>query len=652
MVLMSELVIRYAAQGHQQVLDAERRVRTSISETARTAAKESGVTKQWMERNKAALAGIGLAAGGAMAAIISQTPDLVAGLSETQLWFSMFAQTMGQEWSPALDWFNGLLEDALGWFEALPGPVKVLVSWIALIVLGLLIAIPTIALFVWSLGTIAAALGGLTFVTAAGGLTLLGIAVGVLAGLVLGGAVVWLLWQTGVLKAVEEAGAYVGQFAYNAGVVFGNLKDNLVEWFTLVAQSAGLWGAEFALNWVDGIVSNIPFLGDLLGPKIDSMKTVLDTAGADLQAKWAEWNSSGGFSDGLMEGVVTPSWQNDPSQMAHPVTDWLDGLLGGTAGDGGQSDRLNDLMPSMPDFAMPPGYSEATEQLRDLEQQAADLDATAATTSTNVSASMSTMAANTSTSSQLLSTATETAATGTSGTFDTLVGKAPKWGSDLMGLFVTGVNSKYGGLISALTRIRSAIESALSFDIVANDRMAERWGSDFVQHFNAGLAAQPLTLPEMPEPPKVSRVIDTTLGAVPEMPPTPALSTTLDMVLGAAPDLPDISPTTRIVDMILGAVPEIPRISATIDAMFSAIPEFSFAQASPMGAAAPMAPAAIPAPIVGSAPAAPTRQEIITVTLESGAIQITGSKADNLNERALRQIVRDEIPAALRNRGR
>ena len=609
MVLMSELVIRYAAQGFQQVLDAERRVRTSISETARTAAKESGVTKQWMERNKTALAAIGVAAGGAMAAIISQTPDLVAGLSEAQMYFSMFAMEIGQTWSPALDTFNGLLEGALGWFESLPTPIKNAIGGIAGIGLGLLVAIPAIALFVWSLSTIGIALAGITIGPFIGAMGLLTLGLAVVAGALLGGLIVWGLWKTGIIQAIEDAGAWFGRFAQNTITVLGNLKDNLFEWGGLVAASAGLWGAQFALNWIDGITKNIPFLGDALAPKIDSLRTALDSAGSDLQARWTEWNTSGGFQDGLMEGMIIsqPTPNRTISDTIGGFDSWLFGSGSGTGGN-----RLNELMSGMPEFTMPPGYDDATQKLLDLQQQAADLDATAATTSTNVSASMSTMAANTSTSSQLLSTATETAATGTSGTFDTLVGKAPKWGSDLMGLFVTGVNSKYGGLISALTRIRSAIESALSFDIVANDRMAERWGSDFVQHFNAGLAAQPLTLPEMPEPPKVSRVIDTTLGAVPEM----------------------------------------PRISATIDAMFSAIPEFSFAQASPMGAAAPMAPAAIPAPIVGSAPAAPTRQEIITVTLESGAIQITGSKADNLNERALRQIVRDEIPAALRNRGR
>ena len=82
-------------------------------------------------------------------------------------------------------------------------------------------------------------------------------------------------------------------------------------------------------------------------PKIDSLKATLDTAGADLQKRWDEWNSSGGLRDSLMVGVVTPAWENDPSLMKHPVTDWLDRLFGG--GDtSSQADRLQEMFAGMP----------------------------------------------------------------------------------------------------------------------------------------------------------------------------------------------------------------------------------------------------------------------------------------------------------------
>lgn len=492
------MATEFASSGADKVVRDEERVEKAISRTARTAERSEGKTRQWMDRHRGALTAIGVAAGGAMAAIISQTPDLVAGLSETQLYFSMFAMEIGQTWSPALEGFNGLLEAALGWFEKLPDPIKELIGGLTGIGLALLVAIPTIALFVWSLSTIGAAAAGLSLTTAVGGLTLLGAAVGIVGGLLIGGIVVWALWRTGVLKAIEEAGARVGQFAYNAGVIFGNLKDNILEWLGLVAASAGLWGAQFALNWIDGIVSNIPFLGDLLGPKIDSLKGVLDQAGADLQKRWDEWGSSGGLRDGLMVGTVTPAWENDPSLMKHPVTDWMNSLFGGAPGaeDTGQTDRLSQILP---DFEMPAGYSDALTRLQEIQTQSEALDRTASTTASNVSASMETMAVNVAGSSQSVSTTTESAAGDVATTFDTLVSRSPKWGSDLMSHFVAGVNMQFPALLSTLSRIRSAIENALSFDIVANDRMAARWGSDFVEHFNAGLASQPIKLPEIPD---------------------------------------------------------------------------------------------------------------------------------------------------------
>ena len=89
----------------------------------------------------------------------------------------------------------------------------------------------------------------------------------------------------------------------------------------------------------------------------------------------------------------------------------------------------------------------------------------------------------------------------TSASFYNLVARSPKWGSDLMGHFVAGVNMQFPALLSTLSRIRAAIENSLSFYIVANDRMAARWGSDFVQHFGAGMQqAAPAMMFPIPAP--------------------------------------------------------------------------------------------------------------------------------------------------------
>jgi len=507
-VTVSETVIRFMSIGADKVVRDEDRVDKAISKTAKNAEKNEKKTKRWMERHKTALTTIGVAAAGAMAGVIAASPSLQAALSGVYLEFSMLAMDIGERWAPAFEYLEGIAGGIVEAWDKLPGPLKDVIAYGLLAGLGILALAGAVAGLTLLLGPLTAALGteglagllagGLGLTTAAGGLTLLGAAVGVLGGLVLGGIVVWLLWKSGVLKAVEEAGARVGQFAYNAGVVFGNLKDNIVEWLTLVAQSAGLWGAQFALNWIDGIVSNIPFLGDLLGPKIDSLKGVLDQAGADLQKQWDEWNSSGGFRDGLTEGVVTPSWANDPSKMQHPVTDWMNSLFGGApgAGDTGQTDRLSQILP---DFETPAGYSDALMRLQEIQTQSEALDRTASTTASNVSASMETMAVNVAGSSQSVSTTTESAAGDVATTFDSLVSRSPKWGSDLMGLFVVGLNSQYPALLSAVARIRSTIESALSFDIATNDRAAMRWGSDLVEMFGTGMR-QAMPMMAIPSP--------------------------------------------------------------------------------------------------------------------------------------------------------
>lgn len=508
MVTVSETVIRFMSLGADKVVRDEDRVDKAISKTAKNAEKNEKKIGRWMERHKTALTAIGVAAAGVMAGVIAASPSLQAALSGVYLEFSMLAMDIGERWAPAFEYLEGIAGDIEEAWDKLPGPLKDVIAYGLLAGLGLLAVAGAVAGLTWLLGPLTAALGaeglagllagGLGLTTAAGGLTLLGAAVGVLGGLVLGGIVVWLLWKSGVLKAVEEAGARVGQFAYNAGVVFGNLKDNIVEWLGLVAASAGHWGAQFALNWIDGIVSNIPFLGDLLGPKIDSLKATLDTAGADLQKRWDEWNSSGGLREGLTVGVVTPAWENDPSLMKHPVTDWLDGLFGG--GDtSSQADRLQEMFAGMPAVEIP-GYSDSMQQLQDLQTQMETFETTADESMSQVSQSMATMATNASTSSQSVVTTSQTTTATVAATYDDLVAKAPVWGSDLMGRFIVGVNSKYGALLSTLARIRSAIESALSFDITRNDLMAERWGSDFIGHFAAGMQAAPAPAAAIPAP--------------------------------------------------------------------------------------------------------------------------------------------------------
>lgn len=506
MVTVSEVVIKYLSLGADKLVRDEDRVDKAISKTAKNAEKNEKKTKRWMERHKTALTAIGVATAGAMAGVIAASPSLQAALSGVYLEFSMLAMDIGERWAPAFEWLEGIAGDLTEAWDKLPEPLKDVISYGLLVALGFLAIAGAAAGLLWLLGPLTAALGanglagllsgGLGLTTAAGGLTILGAAVGVLGGVVLGGIVVWLLWKSGVLKAIEEAGARVGQFAYNTGVRFRNLCDNVLGWLELTALGAAHWGAQFALNLIKPL-QKVPFFGDLLQPKIDSLQTALDAAGTELQSRWTEWETHG-FLGGIEVGVVTPSWANDPSQFKHPVTDWMENLFG--AGDASsQADRLQEMFAGMPPIEIP-GYSDSMQQLQILEDEMGTFEEVADDSMTQVTQSMAKMATNTSTSSQSFVETTEATTAAVEATYEGLVAKAPEWGSDLMEHFITGVNRQFPALLSTLARIRSAIESALSFDIVANDLMAERWGNDFISHFAAGMQGAPAPAAAIPAP--------------------------------------------------------------------------------------------------------------------------------------------------------
>jgi len=536
--MISQTTILYAAQGVEDVVQAERRVRGAISETARTAARDEAKTKRWMEQHKTALLAIGAATGAAMAAIIASSPSLSASLGEVHLWFSMLAMEMGENVAPVFEWLASLTETLYTWFTELPKPVQTLISYIALLVLGLGIIVPLVAGMIWSLGMLKAAFVGLSMpaLVVGGALTTLGLIVGVLGGLVLGGVGVWALWKLGVIQAVEDAGASVGRFAYNAGVVVGNLSRNIIDGLKLLATSAAVYGADFALSWADGVAKNIPIVGGRISEMIGSVRSVLDSAKTDLAAQWEDFDLTGGLTVGMQVGELRPG---------RTVSDAIAGadtaVFGGgvdTSSSQAELQRLQELMQEF-NSTMP---SETAAAAADTNAALAGLDTGLSTTATNATATktemerlqavmggfnsrtpglsqtaddakttgdaVKTTATDTATAAaeieQSLSamdsgfsdtsasvTATTAAMTTTvSGQFDSVALSGGRWGSDLMGRFIAGLNSRQGELSARLAAIRASIESALSFDIRSNDLAAERWGRDLGQYFASGLSGE------------------------------------------------------------------------------------------------------------------------------------------------------------------
>lgn len=524
MVTVSEVAIVYSSSGADRLIRDEDRVDKAISKTARNAEKNEKKTKRWMERHKTALTAIGAAAAGAMAGVIAASPSLRAALSGVYLEFSMLAEDIGERWVPAFERLEGIAEDIGEAWDKLPEPIKNFISY------GLLAAlvIGTIAGAVtglnWLLGGLAGLLtGGLGLTTAAGGLTLLGAAVGLVTGLVLGGIIVWGLWKTGVLKALEEAGNRHYWYLQNVLGVFQALKENVLGLLELMVNEAKYAGLRFVRGLIEPL-QNIPLLGDLAKGPLDSLNQAIEEQRRVLEGYTATLNIAVIGPKGSVEmptelkipglrdkyqGLTADldrywrdiDWESPEDRAlygSYRASEFWDSLFGG-GGTPSQADRLQEMFAGMPAVEIP-GYAESMQQLQDLQTQMRAFETTADRSMSQVSQSMAMMASNTSTSSQAVVTTSQTTTATVAAAYDGLVAKAPRWGSDLMERFIVGVNSKYGALLSTLARIRSAIESALSFDITRNDLMAERWGSDFISHFATGMQAAPAPAAAIPAP--------------------------------------------------------------------------------------------------------------------------------------------------------
>ena len=551
------MATEFASIGADQLVRDEKRVENAISKTAKTAQKSEGKTKRWLERHKTALLAIGAATSAVMAGIIAASPDLSAALSEVGLYFSMMAMEIGERWAPAFETLAGVVESLSEWFDALPDPVKDVISYGLLLGLTLVTVSGVVAGLTWLLGPLAGALGitgvaaegaGASAAAGAGGLGLLGLAVGALAGVLAFCAVMAILWKTGIISSIEDAGTVTGRFLVDTTVRFWNWIDKIEAGLKLLVLYGAKYGAEFHASLSDAL-SNLPVIGGFFEDAAATDRSAIDAIEKQIEAQRAIWDKDPD------EGV--PNWVPlDEMPGYHPVSGGLDSLFS-PAEVSDEKSRMDELWASL----MPEGYQDQMTALDDLQAKLADLQTAAgantAVASEAFAASMDKMDTATSTTGSSIATTTKILNVTATKNFVDLTQKAPIWGSDLMGNFLSGLNSKMPALDAKLSEIRSKIEAALSFDIPRNDRMAMRWGSDLVEMFGEGMAA-----------------------AAPQM---------------VMPTLP-------------------------------------------------------PVVVAGASPSASAGNTYITI--ESGAVQVTGSQAQDLDERKIAQYVRDEVGNALRGRGR
>lgn len=306
MGLLGSLVMRYAAEGHHDVIRADKRVRDSLSTTARHAKRDEAATKGWMQRHMTALLAVAGTIGAAMYTIARESPSMSAAIGEIRLAFSLFFMDVGERAAP---FFDGLADLAWGFleeWEKLPDSMK--------------------------------------------------------DALVRGTPAILENWDQLFVDLAATVDRYLG-----TGDTFQTYAQKILN----------------AWNWLK---ENAPLAVSAMFTRIREewrkFKEDPIAWGADLVAK---------FVAGIRN-------------LAPVLYNYVIGVLGTVAG------KFLGWLPG-----------------------------------------------------------------------------ARQWGVDMMNNFIGGIRSMFAWLDSTIATIKSKIEAVMSFDISANDRMAYRWGSDLVQHFEAGM---------------------------------------------------------------------------------------------------------------------------------------------------------------------
>lgn len=124
MGLLGSLVMRYAAEGHHDVIRADKRVRDSLSTTARHAKRDEAATKGWMQRHMTALLAVAGTIGAAMYTIARESPSMSAAIGEIRLAFSLFFMDVGERAAPFFEKLADLAWGVLDEWEKLPDSMK------------------------------------------------------------------------------------------------------------------------------------------------------------------------------------------------------------------------------------------------------------------------------------------------------------------------------------------------------------------------------------------------------------------------------------------------------------------------------------------------------------------------------------------------
>jgi hypothetical protein len=472
MATVSDVTIKYAARGAKAAQKADKGVRDSIKETAKTAREESGTVSRWMQRHRKAILGIAAATTGAMMAIVKNSPALSAELGTVRLGFSLLAMQIGNDLAPAL---QGAGDSALGLAESyrnLPDPIRTALSAVIGITLGLGtlagVAAGLQSLFAGTfVATIGSSVAGALSTAASAVASFIAGSVALLAliGAIIGIFAVWVLEITGVLDFIGSLGSGL------RNLIGGPLADFIITLLTLT-----------------GIFPLLAVLGAaIIGFVRGGFSGAMEMAGRMLDTLWQSVvNTFNNIANWLLNSAV-PMITGAIGSLVSGVIDWfvqmgqrliggsiipeiigdIASYLGGAAVDLvlGGAQAIADAITGVFDALNPLNWgSDIASGLADGLSGAVDMARSAA----------------------------DSVAGAVSNTIDSL--NPMNWGSDLAGEFSDGLNNAADGVVDTANDVADSISNAIGFDNVQNDRMARRWGSDLAQEFSKGLDSEQNTL--------------------------------------------------------------------------------------------------------------------------------------------------------------
>ena len=337
MSTVAEIAVSYATKGAQSAVQADRNVRDSIQDTAKTAQSEAGTIDRWMERHKSAIQAIGVATAGALGSILAASPTMRAELSSARIAFSLFADTIINDVLPPGESLADVMFDLEESYNDLPDPIRNATS--SMILFGSAAALATIAVGPVA-GVLLVAVGGFMALSQAINPTIgllaatiilagaLFVVVGPLAAaimLVTGGFVA-LSTVIGRANTLILAGAAAAGIAASA---LGVLSLPVVALIGLVALLALAWQnnwlgiRDITMSIVSAISGAISWMGDFIYADMDERLEMIK----DLWRGFRDWVSGIGES---AAHSVTNAW-NDiiPSSVSLPSVDIAGETYGG-----------------------------------------------------------------------------------------------------------------------------------------------------------------------------------------------------------------------------------------------------------------------------------------------------------------------------------